>query len=60
MVQFIETLRYKTKCRGYITNGITGIFLLTYSFLPHYGTGIELPLTEMNIFGSGGVKAAGV
>jgi hypothetical protein len=39
--QLIEALSYKPEGRGFDSRCCHWIFSLTYSFLPHYGLGID-------------------
>jgi hypothetical protein len=41
VAQLVEALRCKSEGRGSISDGVIGIFLLTQSFRPHYGPGVD-------------------
>jgi hypothetical protein len=47
VVQLVEPLRYKLEGRGFDSLWFHWNFLLTQSFRPHYGPGVDLALTEM-------------
>jgi len=41
MAQLVDALRYKAEGRGFDSRGCHWDFLLTQSFRPHYGPGVD-------------------
>jgi hypothetical protein len=41
VVQLVEALRYKPEGHGFDSRWCHWIFLLSYSFRPHYGPGVD-------------------
>ena len=63
VAQFVEALRYKPKGRGFDSRWCHWNVSLTYSFRPHYGSGVD-PAPNRNeyqeyLLGGKGGKAAG-
>jgi hypothetical protein len=60
VAQLVEALRYKTEERGFDSRWFYWIFLLTQSFRPHYGSGVD-SASDSNEYQEYflGVKAAG-
>ena len=42
VAQYVKALRYKPEDRGFVSRWCHWNFSLTYSFLSHYGPGVEL------------------
>jgi hypothetical protein len=60
VAQLVKALRYKPKVRGLNSRWCHCNFSLTYSFLPHYGHGVDSDFkrNEYQEYFRGGVKAA--
>jgi hypothetical protein len=57
----VDALRYKSKVRGFDSRWFHWNISLTYSFRPHYGTGVD-SVSNRNKYQEyflGGLKAAG-